>query len=282
MTSRISNLMKRHSLVAYFVLACAITWAIGIPLAASVQGLLSAQIPPSVHFLTAYGPMLSALIVTGITSGAAGIREIVGRMLRWRVGIRWILTALFSPVALYLIAAVMLRVWSGSWPDFSRFGSTVEVTGLVWLAGWIFHTLTFGIGEETGWRGFALPRLQKGRSALSATFILSIFWALWHLPMFFYKESFMSRGIPMTIMWFLGLFSGAIVFTWLYNSTGGSILMVALWHGAYNATVTATEETIAAIVSTFVMLAAVIIVLVARPANLSRLKKHTINHMVVR
>jgi len=86
----------------------------------------------------------------------------------------------------------------------------------------------------------------------------------------------MSMGIPMTIMWFLGLFSGAIVFTWLYNSTGGSILMVALWHGTYNATVTATEVTIAAIVSTFVMVAAVIILLVARPANLSRSGKHTL------
>jgi len=175
MTSRISNWMKRRSLVAYFVLACAITWAIGIPLAASVRGLLSVQIPPSVHFLAAYGPMLSAFIVVGVSGGPAGIRELVGRMTQWRVGLRWILIALFSPVALYLIAAVMLRVWSGSWPDFSRFGSTVEVTGLGWLAGWAFHTLTFGIGEETGWRGFALPRLQKGRSALSATFILSVF-----------------------------------------------------------------------------------------------------------
>ncbi len=273
MTSRISGWIKRHELVAYFVLAYAITWAIGILLIASVRGLLGVQIPPSVHFLAAYGPMLSALIVTGVTGGAVGIRELVGRMFRWRVGMRWILIAL-SPLALYLIAAAMLRVWGGVWPDFSRFGSTVEVTGLGWLAGWAFHTLTFGIGEETGWRGFALPRLQKGRSALSATLILSVFWALWHVPMFFYKENYVGMGIPMVILWLVGLLCGAIVFTWLYNSTNGSVLMVALWHGTYNAAVTATEPAIAAIVSTIVWIAAVIIVLVAKPANLSRSGKH--------
>jgi membrane protease YdiL (CAAX protease family) len=270
------SLLERHPLVAYFVLAYAITWAIGILLAASVRGLLGVQIPASVHFLAAYGPMLSAFIVTGITGGAAGIRELVGRMTRWQVGIRWILIGLFSPVALYLIAAAMLRVWSGVWPDFGRFGSTVEVTGLGWLGGWVFHTLTFGIGEETGWRGFALPRLQKGRSALSATLILAVFWALWHVPMFFYKENYMSMGIPMMILWLVGMLCGAILLTWLYNSANGSILMVALWHGTYNATVTATEPAIAGIVSTFVWIAAVIILLVAKPANLSHSGKHTI------
>lgn len=121
-----------------------------------------------------------------------------------------------------------------------------------------------------------MPRLQKGRSALSATVTLTAFWALWHLPMFFYKENFMSMGIPMAIMWLVGMLCGAIVFTWLYNSTNGSILMVALWHGTYNAAVTATELPIAAMVSTFVIIAAVVIVLVLRPANLSRSEKHTI------
>jgi membrane protease YdiL (CAAX protease family) len=220
--------------------------------------------------------MLSAFIVTGIADGATGIRELLGRLLSWRVGVRWILIALLSPVALYLVAAVALRLWSDSWPDFSGFGSTVEITGLGWLGGWAFHVLTFGIGEETGWRGFALPRLQRNRSALSATLILSAFWALWHLPMFFYKENFMSMGIPMMLLWLVGMVCGAIVLTWLYNSTGGSILMVALWHGTYNAAVTATEPTVAAVVSTIVWIGAIVIVIVAKPANLSRSGRHTL------
>lgn len=98
--------------------------------------------------------------------------------------------------------------------------------GLAALPLWI---LTFGIGEETGWRGFALPRLQRGRSALSATIILWVFWALWHLPLFFY--SYEASILPGFL---IGLLAGAITLTWLYNSTSGTILLVALWHGTFN------------------------------------------------
>ena len=82
MTSANSNWVKRHPLASYFVLAYAITGGIGILLAASLRGLIGAHIPPSAHFLAAYGPMLAALIVTGISDRATGIRELVGRMSR--------------------------------------------------------------------------------------------------------------------------------------------------------------------------------------------------------
>jgi membrane protease YdiL (CAAX protease family) len=259
MTSRISDWTKQHPLVAYFALAYTITWTVGLWIAASQRGWIGVQVPASAHFLASYGPMLSAFIVTGMTAGAAGIRELVGRMTRWRVGIRWILVALGSPIALYLIAALIMRVWGGAWPDFRRFGAAEELPALAGLAGWAFHTLTFGIGEETGWRGFALPRLQRGRSARSATLILWVFWAIWHLAMFTYKENMMAMGIFQVIGWLVGMLSGAIVLTWLYNSTQGSILMVALWHGTYNATVAATEPLVAAIVSAFVIFGAVVI-----------------------
>lgn len=276
MTSRISDWTKQHPLVAYFTLAYAITWTVGLLIAASLRGWIGVQVPASVHFLAPYGPLLSAFIITAMTAGAAGIRELVGRMTRWRVGIRWILVAVGSPIALYLIAALIMRVWSGAWPDWSRFGSAVELPGLAGLAGWALHTLTFGFGEETGWRGFALPRLQKGRSARSATLVLWVFWAIWHVAMFTYKENFLAMGIFDVIGWLVGMLSGAIVLTWLYNSTQGSILMVALWHGTYNATVAATGPLMAAMVSAMVIFAAVVIARVAGPENLSRFGKHTI------
>jgi len=105
--------------------------------------------------------------------------------------------------------------------------------------------------------------------------VLWVFWALWHLPMFAYKENFLAMG-PFDIMgWLVGMLSGAFLLTWLYNSTGGSILMVALWHGTYNATVSATEPLIAAIVSALVIFAAVLIARVAGPENLSSTGKQT-------
>ncbi len=270
-----SGFLKRHPLVAYFLLAYAITWAIEIPLAASARGLVNVDFPPMMHFLAAFGPMLAAFIVTTVTAGSAGVRELVGRMLRWRVGIGWILVAAFSPVALFLIAATVVGVMAGEWPDLSQFGYVPELPQLGWFGGWILWIMTYGLGEETGWRGFALPRLQKHRGALPATVVLTVFWAFWHGPAFFYREAYMGLGLGGAMMFFLGLLSGAIVFTWLYNSTRGSILMVTLWHGAFNAATSGVPAEIAAIMSAFIMVAAVIIVFVARPANLSRSERHT-------
>ncbi len=276
MASLNRNWIKEHPLAAYFTLAYAITSALAFSIAASARGWIGLQIPSSAHFLVSYGPMISAFIITAMVGGTAGIRELLGRLTQWRVGTRWILVAVGSPIVLYLLAGLVMRVATGAWPDWSRFGGSVEIAGLGGVVGWAFHTLTFGFGEETGWRGFALPRLQRGRSARSATLILWVFWALWHLPMFAYKENYLAMGPFDIIGWLVGMLSGAILLTWLYNGTAGSVLMVALWHGTYNATVSATEPLIAAAVSGFVILAAVIIARVAGPENLSRLGKHTI------
>lgn len=276
MASAGSNWVKHHPLAAYFALAYAITWAVALSIAASMRGWIGLQIPASAHFLTSYGPMLSAFIVTAMVGGSAGIRELLGRMTRWQVGLRWILVAVASPIALYLVAGLVMRILQGSWPDWSRFGGAVEIAGLSGVSGWAYHTLTFGFGEETGWRGFALPRLQRGRSARSATLLLWVIWALWHLPMFTYKENYLAMGMFDVVGWLVGMLSGAIVLSWLYNSSGGSILMVALWHGTYNATVSATEPFTAAIVSAFVIFGAVVIARVAGPENLSCSDKHTL------
>jgi membrane protease YdiL (CAAX protease family) len=134
--------------------------------------------------------------------------------------------------------------------------------------------LTFGIGEETGWRGFALPRLQNGRSAFSATLLLWVFWALWHLPLFFYSY---DRSIIPGMLF--GLLAGAITFTWLYNSTGGSVLMTAIWHGLFNYTTACTScktGLIAAVISTVVMVWAVVVVIWFKPADLAHARKQTI------
>jgi membrane protease YdiL (CAAX protease family) len=274
----LKGFLQRHQLVAYFVLAYAITWTIVSPLVASALGLLHLSIPPQIHYLGAYGPLLSALIVTGITSGAAGLRELGTRMLKLRVGIVWILIALFSPALLFSLSAVILRLTGTPWPDFSQFGRSEDFPTFGLIANWIIWTLTLGIGEETGWRGFALPRLQKNHSALTATLILTVFWAIWHVPAFFYRPQYLSFGVVGTIAFFLLLIPGAIFLTWLYNSTRGSILMVVLWHGAYNTATTSpiAQGNIAAVMSILIMVWALLIVIMAGPACLSRVGKQTI------
>jgi CAAX protease family protein len=273
----LKRFIQRHQLVAYFVLAYAITWIIVSPLVASALGLLHLSIPPQIHYLGAYGPLLAALIVTGVTGGADGLRELGARMIKWRVGIIWWAIALFSPALLFLLSAVILRLTGASWPDFSQFGLSDDFPTFGLVANWILWTLTLGIGEETGWRGFALPRLQKNRSALTATLILTVFWALWHVPAFFYRPQYMSMGVGGAIGFFFSLVMGAIFLTWLYNSTRGSILMVVLWHGAFNTATTSpiAQGNIATAMSILIIVWALLIVILAGPACLSRAGKQT-------
>jgi membrane protease YdiL (CAAX protease family) len=136
--------------------------------------------------------------------------------------------------------------------------------------------LTWGAGEEVGWRGFALPRLQKERSALTATLILGVVHAFWHLPAFFYKDTYMSMGLALGLpMLVLSIVAAAILFTWIYNSTGGSVLMVALFHAVFDmlSVSKAGGASAPAIMSAVVWVLAPIVVIVLKPANLSRAHK---------
>ena len=265
---------RRTELWAYFALAYGLTWAVHIPLAAAARGLLGPSLPPGLHFLGAAGPILAALIVTAASRGISGLRELAGRMFRWRFGLRWLLIALFTPLAFFLASALLVRLFTGAWPALGRFGHVAEIPSLNWLAGWALWTVAFGFGEETGWRGFALPRLQRNRSARSATLLLGAAWCLWHLPSFFYN--YPGLNLFGVVAFVVSLLSGAVVLTWLYNSTGGSILAAALWHGTFNAAVASGEGPMPALVSAFVILTAVVIGRWTGPEDLSLSGKHTI------
>ena len=271
MMTRISTWGKKHPLIPFFVLAYAFSWTIEIPLALQAQGIVQERFPFSIHYLAGYGPLIAAVLVTGITGGAEGLRELWERMTRWRVKPGWWLVAV-SPLGIYLLAAAALWLSQGQRVSLLAMGQVdyLPPLGLAAIPQWI---LTFGIGEETGWRGFALPRLQKNHSALFSTVLLWVFWALWHLPLFFY--SYDPSIIPGML---IGLLAGAITFTWLYNSTGGSVLIVAIWHGLFNYTTACSScktGLIAAVVSTFVMMWAVIAVIWFKPPHLSRAEKQT-------
>lgn len=102
-----------------------------------------------------------------------------------------------------------------------------------------------------------MPRLQKDRGALSATLVLAVFWALWHLPQFFYLFD-----LAIAPGWLIGLFAGAVFLTWLYNSTDESILMVAIWHACFNWMTAATSDTgaVPATLSMVIVVSAVLII----------------------
>jgi uncharacterized protein len=144
-------------------------------------------------------------------------------------------------------------------PDFGLFSGTPAIgLGSVLL----LITLVNGLGEETGWRGYALPQLQRRFSALTASLILAPLWFLWHLPHFFVVGTYRDFGPVQYVGMLLGLTCGTVVLTWVYNGSGGSILLAIVWHSVYNF-VSATEATagaIAAVVTTLIMVQGVVLI----------------------
>lgn len=259
--------LKRHPLAAYFLLAYAVSWFFMIPLALTKQGLIDWPLPFSTHYLAAYGPFIAAFLVTFITSGKSGVKNLFKSIVKWNVKPVWWIVVI-SPILIYAILSVLNYFLEGSFYNQNLLGEIKYVPN--WGIGAVlFWILTYGLGEEVGWRGFALPRLQTSRNALSATVFLWIFWSLWHLPAFFYLYD-TSILIPFLI----GQFSGAILFTWLFNSTSGSTLMVIIFHGTFNF-ITASkggEGLVAAVLSTLVIVWAVLLIILYKPASLSHLE----------
>ena len=212
------SLVKRHPIITFFVLAYAISW-VGWP-------LYAAGVWP-IPFL-ASGPLIAALIVIPITQGLAGLRELGSRMIRWRVRWYWYVVAVGLPLAVLLVTAGLNVALGARVPSMAGVGSLSTI--LTVFAVRLINPMDGPMGEEPGWRGFALPGLQASRSPLVAALILAPLIALWHLPLAFLE------GGGMKPLDFLGPIAFTFVATWLFNHTGGSVLMTIVMH--------ATEGTI--------------------------------------
>jgi membrane protease YdiL (CAAX protease family) len=264
-----AGLIRRHPLVAYFALALGLSWLVELPLALGAQGVLGVPVPYALHYLASFGPLLAALVATAVLDDGPGLRDLLARAVRWRIGLGWWLVVVGSPVALFALGAVASRLVGGSWPEPGRLG---EVSFLGDVGPWVLPlwVVTFGYAEETGWRGFALPRLQARHSALGATLVVAALWVLWHVPSFFYLPTYRDLGPGMLPGFALGVALGAVLLTWLYNGTGGSLLAVALWHALYDlfSASRAVDVTANVAMSVAVMLWALGVLVVAGPARL--------------
>jgi len=230
-------------------------------------------VPFSIHYLAAFGPFIAGLILTWRENGLPGLKNLLARTVKWRVEPVWWIVA-FSPLLLFFLLALFTSYLRGTALNFqilNHFDFLPDIgmaAVFLWLA-------TYGFGEELGWRGYLLPRLQRNRSAWSASLILWAIWATWHAPSFFYLHTVSGSGTIVGFM--LGVLAGSIFLTWLYNSSEGSILIVAVWHGLFDYVTACTEckaGLIAAAISTFVMVSAVIIVIAFKRPNLSSKPKH--------
>jgi membrane protease YdiL (CAAX protease family) len=172
---------------------------------------------------------------------------------------RW-WAATLSPLA-FLAVALAVAAAIGKLPSGRDFGlySGLSATGVVPVAAIV---IVSAFGEETGWRGFALPLLQRRYGALAAALLITPIWAVWHLPFFFNVAGYRGFAPVGYVGFVFGLACGSIVLTWLYNGTGGSILACAVWHGLYNLDTgtAASTSVIQAVTTTFVYILAFVLV----------------------
>jgi membrane protease YdiL (CAAX protease family) len=269
----VSSMAQKHSLVFFFVLAFAFSWVVWAPAVLLPHGASESQTLAAIlHLLGSLGPMVSAFVVTALGGGSAGVRELLGRVFRWRVGAWWWFVAVAGTPILFLVAVVISRLLFGGWPDLGEFGRSEEFFFLGLLPYWVANIVFFGFGEEVGWRGFALPRLQTGRrSALVAALILSLFWAGWHIPLFTFAMGLKSMGLAAVPGWFFFMVTGSVLLAWLYNSTGGSVLIVAIFHGTLDITINSPAgPQLATIMGALVTIWGLAVLAWGGPKNLSR------------
>lgn len=257
-------MIKKHPLASFYILAFLFSWIGWAPHVAGSRG-----IAPFTHpafrltlLLAGGGPALAATAVTYIMDGKDGLLALYRPLKQWRVSWRWYGAALLGPVLIFGSAAVLPAVWSGT-------AVPLNVSSL-WYA-FIFlliSNLLINVWEEVGWRGFALPRWQHRYNALLSALIVGLLWGLWHLPLFFViGHPFNSE--PFT-PWLVGVMADSVIYSWLYNSTGGSLFIVTLFHAATNAVGAQFYTGSHLAVTVVVILAALLLTAVFGPKNLAR------------
>jgi uncharacterized protein len=235
----ITAFLKRHSVLTYFVLTFTISWG-GILIALTPVGFpISTE---QVEFYMALmanqaGPTVAGILLTSLISGRAGLRELLARLLRWRVGVRWYAVALLTAPLLATAVPLALSLFSR---EFLPAIFTTDDLAAPLLSG-IAAGLMVGLFEEFGWTGFAIPRMRQRYGVLTTGLVVGVLWGAWHFPMFWETDSF-SGVLPFAIL-VVRLFSWLpayrVLMVWVYDHTE-SLLVAVLMHVSLTASMIIT------------------------------------------
>lgn len=246
--SGLQALLQRRPLVAYFVLAYLGTWLVFAPVVVSQRGLGLLTLPDALglilFFVSAYiGPFGAALVVSRATGGPGAVRDLLRSIVRWRVGVQWYLLVILGYPLLFLAGMAAM-------------GNDVPVAGIlrqwplfltVYLPNILLGLLLPSLGEEPGWRGFALPRLQRQLGPLSGTLLLGILHGLWHTPAYFVRGMILPDGFDLTLFVAntVAIVASTVIWTWIYNNARRSVFMAIVVHATSNATVMLLQQLVA-------------------------------------
>lgn len=222
-----SGWIKVHPVASFFALTYAISWLAWLPIILGYGAGLNTALSMTAQFSPAVAALLVALL-----SGAS-VRDWARGILRWRVSPLWYAVAVGLPALLIAVQGTV----------FALLGYPINMSAVPSLAAYattvLMLTLIAGLGEEPGWRGFALPRLQSRYAPVLATLILGFVWAGWHLPLVFVDPRFphgfttLAPQVLLGVLTMIGIILMAFFYTWIYNRTR-SILLCMILHGSFN------------------------------------------------
>lgn len=250
--------LHKHPITVYLILANGITWLFWIPglVIGTQQGYIMPNIDTyatlyqtgfaniqhlilSIAFsLGVYGPFIGALVATQLDQGREGLMELWSRIKKWRVEARWYLAIVLITILLPVIP-IGLFALTGAVGLNTAGAITFQYAIFLFLA----QILTSGIGEEPGWRGFLLPRLQARFGGEKYIWVLGLVWAIWHYPLvaiqtFSVMQDVTLFQILVTILSSLAgqtmsLIAMTYLYVWVYNNTG-SVFLPILFHAFGN------------------------------------------------
>jgi uncharacterized protein len=261
------------AVVHFFTLTYLLIWSATLPLIVYLRLSGNIDAPVILWILAAlgnYSPLLAALLLSYRANGRAGIKELLRPITYWRVSVYWYIFVFGFEAFILLLAAAVGRLATGQWP-------AVPDDFYLWMLPLVFLIVFFqaGIAEEIGWRGYALPRLQRRWTALHASLLLGVVWAFWHLPGYFIPGTYHYGRSPLFFIWYLlGVVAVTIMMTWIFNGTRGSLLLVILFHTAQNTAVGFLPNNVhlgpIPLESLFYWIVALIVIAVAGATHLAR------------
>ncbi len=260
----------------FFLVAYAFTWVFWIPNALAARGV---ALPTGVaDFLAgplnpaAFGPSFSAFLLTFIQYGGRGVLQLLKRGIDFRFQKIWLVAILFLPFVLFGGS-----IWASILAGVRLMDLSVVSNPPFALIAFLVILFTAGpLQEEFGWRGYALPHLQARFNALTSSIILGFFWWLWHLPAVFIPGRFMTNDLVVFLSLSVVITLASILFTWVYNNIGGSILAAILTHASMNWSIWLAMPSMkldlptSGFMAGFLAIAALIIIKIWGAAHLSR------------
>ena len=233
MAQKVTSVFKRYRISLFFILTFVISGIILIPLLLSLYRIIPVKLPGFLALFAASGPSIAAVTIAYLSDGRTGLATLLKGLTKWRINLKWYLLALLLFPAMILLAMVIVASFGGTFPSISE-----KLPSLIPI--FLILTVQAGIGEEIGWRGYATPNLQKRFSGLTACLIVGVIWTAWHLPLFWISGGLQANmwkevGFIASVTFYgIHLIASSIIYTWSFNSSGGSLLMPILLHGSTN------------------------------------------------